>query len=90
MDDIITEQIDFLKTDIEGAEMSALRGGKNLIVNSRPILAISIYHSLDDIVDIPCYLNALLKNYKFFVRHHSFTLGETVLYGIPVEKLEVN
>ena len=87
MDDIITDKIDFLKTDIEGAEMSALRGGKNLIVNSRPILAISNYHSLDDIVDIPCYLSELLTNYKFFVKHHSFTIGETVLYGIPREKI---
>ena len=87
MDDIITDKIDFLKTDIEGAEMSALRGGKNLIVNSRPILAISIYHSLDDVVDIPCYLNDLLANYKFFVKHHSFTIGETVLYGIPCERI---
>ena len=87
LDDIITDKIDFLKTDIEGAEMPALRGAKNLLVNSRPILAISIYHSLDDVVDIPCYLNDLLANYKFFVKHHSFNIDETVLYGIPCERI---
>ena len=87
LDDIITDKIDFFKTDIEGAEMPALRGAKNLLVNSRPILAISIYHSLDDVVDIPCYLNDLLANYKFFVKHHSFNIDETVLYGIPCERI---
>lgn len=87
-DNLINEKIDFFKTDIEGAEMVALHGAKNLLLSSRPILAISVYHSLDDMVDIPIYLNDLLKNYRFFLRHHSFVIGETVLYGIPCEKWE--
>lgn len=85
----VNRKIDFLKMDIEGAELPALKGGEHLLLESRPILAISIYHTLDDLVDIPLYLMTLLEQYIFFIRHHSFSIGETVLYGIPEERLEM-
>lgn len=83
------EKVDFIKMDIEGAEMNALRGG-GIIKRDRPILAISIYHSLDDLFGIPLYLDNMLKDYIFFIRHHSLTLFETVLYAIPSEKYSIN
>ena len=83
----VNRKIDFLKMDIEGAELPALKGGEHLLLESRPILAISIYHTLDDLVDIPLYLMTLLEQYTFFIRHHSFSVGETVLYGIPKERI---
>lgn len=86
LDNIINEKIDLLKMDIEGAELPALKGAETLMLTSRPILAISVYHSLDDFVDIPLYLQALLADYSFFLKHHSSGIGETVLYGIPKER----
>lgn len=83
------EKIDFIKMDIEGAEMNALKGGGEIIKRDRPILAISIYHSLDDLVNIPLYLNNILNNYMFFIRHHSLAFCETVLYAIPSEKYNI-
>ena len=62
-----------------------LRGAKDLLRTSRPILAISIYHSLDDVIDIPIFLYEELADYTFFLRHHSYYVGETVFYGIPNE-----
>ena len=79
-------RIGFVKMDIEGAEQHALKGGMNIIKRDRPILAISIYHGLDDIVEIPELLMRELESYNFFVRHHSYTYSETILYGIPMEK----
>lgn len=79
--------VDFIKMDIEGAELPALRGGGGCIKRDRPILAISLYHSPHDVVDIPEYLLNELENYKFIVRHHSFIGSETVLYAIPTEKI---
>lgn len=79
------EKIDFIKMDIEGAEMKALKGGEQMLINHRPVLAISIYHQLDDFVEIPLYLNEILRDYTFLIRHHSAMLSETVLYGIPNE-----
>ncbi len=79
-------KIDFIKMDIEGAEQKALSGGMKVIQRDRPILAISIYHTLEDIIDIPTFLSENLDKYSFFVRHHSYTYSETILYGIPREK----
>lgn len=75
--------IDFVKMDIEGAELHALEGGISSIRRSRPILAISLYHSPHDVVDIPDFLMNTLKDYIFLIRHHSFIGSETVLYAIP-------
>lgn len=87
IDGQIGEPIDLLKMDIEGAELPALHGAEKILHQSRPMLAISLYHSLDDIVDIPLYLMELLGNYTFFLKQHSITLGETLLYGIPNERI---
>lgn len=76
---------DFIKMDIEGAEMPALEGGIKTIQECRPQLAISIYHSNEDFVNIPLYLNKNLKNYHFKLGHYSPWRSETVLYAIPEE-----
>ena len=84
------QRIDFIKMDIEGAELHALQGGIMTIQRDRPILAISLYHSPHDVVDIPFYLMDMLDDYIFMVRHHSFIGSETVLYAIPEEKMMHN
>lgn len=76
---------DFIKMDIEGAEPSALKGGIKTIQKYRPQLAISIYHSDSDFIDIPLYLYENLENYTFHIEHYSPRYSETVLYAIPNE-----
>ena len=76
---------DFIKMDIEGADMPALEGGIKTIPEGRPQLALSIYHSNEDFVNIPLYLNKNLKNYHFKLGHYSPWRSETVLYAIPEE-----
>lgn len=76
--------VDYIKMDIEGAELNALKGGMEIIKRDRPILAISIYHSLEDFYEIPNYLMENLENYNYYVRHHSMIFSETVLYAIPI------
>ncbi len=75
----------FIKMDIEGAERRALAGGMKTIKRDRPILAVSIYHGLEDMVGIPKILMNELERYSFVVRHHSYTYSETVLYCVPKE-----
>lgn len=80
---------DFIKMDIEGAELNAIRGGIGLIKRYRPIMAISLYHSIDDVVEIPLYLLGRgLDDYYYVIRHHSFIDSETLLYCIPCERLK--
>ncbi len=86
--DYIAKKIDFIKLDIEGAETQALHGAENTFKQERPQLAVSIYHSMDDFVSIPVYLNEILQNYTFRIGHYSYDLNETILYAIPDELLE--
>jgi FkbM family methyltransferase len=73
-----------IKMDIEGSEFQALLGAEATIRNSRPNLAISIYHRSSDIVQIPLWLKAVLgNNVGFYLRRHSRTVADTVLYVFP-------
>lgn len=78
----IPEKITFIKMDIEGAELEALKGAQNRIKKDKPKLAICIYHKPEDIIDIPFYIKKLVPDYKLFMRHYSETDFETVLYAV--------
>lgn len=74
----------FIKMDIEGYELAALKGAREVILNNYPKLAISIYHSTRDFLEIPIYILNRFPGYKIYMRHHSSgTLWETVCYAIP-------
>lgn len=73
----------FIKMDIEGAEWNALHGAEKIIRNNKPKLAICIYHSDEDMVRIPMWIYKMDLGYKFYIRQHSDTRHETVLYATP-------
>jgi FkbM family methyltransferase len=81
LDDFIGEKVTFIKMDIEGAEMSALKGAENIIKHCRPKLAICVYHKSNDIVEIPLYVKSLVPEYNILMRHHSAVNNETVMYA---------
>ena len=72
----------FIKMDIEGAELSALKGAQNTIKTYRPKLAISLYHKKQDIIEIPLWISQTMPEYKFFLRHYSNKQWDFVLYCI--------
>jgi len=41
------DRVDFVKMDIEGAEIEALKGMKGVLRNSRPHLAVASYHVVE-------------------------------------------
>lgn len=73
----------WIKMDIEGAEMQALAGARDTILRNHPKLTICIYHSDEDMLQIPEYIHNLVPEYKLYIRHHTLTRNETVLYAIP-------
>lgn len=85
LDEDITEPVDLIKMDIEGAELAAIRGAERHIREDRPVLAISVYHLPTDLRIIPSMLLELCPNYKFYLRHHMTDTNETILYGFPCE-----
>jgi FkbM family methyltransferase len=82
IDDIVKEKVTFIKMDIEGAELNALKGAKNIISKYKPTLAICVYHKNEDFIEISKYIRSLVPNYKLFIRHHNISGTETVLYAI--------
>jgi FkbM family methyltransferase len=75
-------KVTFIKMDIEGSELKALYGGEEIIKKQKPKLAISVYHKLEHIWEIPLYLKLIVPEYKIFLRHHSPLEYETVCYAI--------
>ncbi len=76
------DRITFIKMDVEGAELESLKGAKETIQRCKPKLAICIYHKLEDMTEIPLYIKSLVPEYKLYVRHHSNSSAETVLYAV--------
>jgi FkbM family methyltransferase len=84
IDGLDLQNVTFIKMDIEGAELNALKGAEKTILRDKPKLAICIYHSDDDMVRIAEYIHDLLPEYKLYVRQYlKYSTGETVLYALP-------
>jgi FkbM family methyltransferase len=87
IDDLVNErnitQIDFIKMDIEGAEMNALRGAIQAIQTFRPILAIAIYHQIEDFTAVVNFIAQLNLDYTFYLGHYTIYAQETILYAVP-------
>lgn len=64
----------FVKMDIEGNELDALMGGSSFIRNTKPNLAICLYHKQRDIIDIPRYLRSVRQDYQFHLVGGSHTI----------------
>ncbi len=77
------EAVSYIKMDIEGAELEALRGAKNVIINNRPKLAICVYHRPDDLITIPQYINSLVGDYDYYLRQHQYVSWDMVMYAVP-------
>lgn len=82
LDDAL-EHVDFIKMDIEGYELQALKGARKLIQKCKPKLAICLYHKPEDIYEIPKYIKELEPNYKLWiVCNEGFLWSGIKMFGI--------
>ncbi len=83
LDEYFTEKEEkptFIKADIEGEELEMLKGAVKIITNGKPLLAICLYHKIDDFYEIPILLKQFHSEYKMSIRHHMPNTYESVLY----------
>lgn len=81
----IEEKITLLKADIEGAEWDALLGAREHIKNDKPKLAISIYHSNQDLIRIFELIEEIQPGYHFYLRYNGqpYFPSDYILIGLP-------
>lgn len=74
--------VTFIKMDIEGSELRALKGARETIRKNKPKLAICVYHKAEDLFEIPEEILKIDSSYKLYLRHYCFYEDETVLYAV--------
>lgn len=79
------EKIDFLKFDVEGSELNALKGATKTIRKYRPKIAISVYHLHQDLWLLTSYILKLCSWYKVYLKHNAVHDGEIVLFAVPIK-----
>jgi FkbM family methyltransferase len=58
----------YIKMDIEGAELEALKGSTEIIKTYSPKLGVCVYHKFGDIWEIPNFILETFNNYKIYLR----------------------
>ena len=81
LDEEVDCNIGMIKMDIEGAEFDALHGAEKIISRDKPFLAISVYHRKGDMLSIMEYIDSIVPEYNFWLRHYTATDNDTVLYA---------
>lgn len=76
------DKVTFIKLDIEGAELKALQGAADIIRRDRPRMAVCIYHKPADVIDLADYILSLVPDYRFYIRHYTSTIYETIIYAV--------
>jgi FkbM family methyltransferase len=79
-----SDRYDYVKFDVEGAEVAALNGAKTLLRGARCI-AVAAYHVAADIVDIPNHVEHILKTdaedgWKCAFGHYSECFEDSIFY----------
>jgi len=72
----------FIKLDVEGAELEALKGAAGTIRRNRPKLAVCVYHKPGDLFEIPLLISSLVPEYRLYLRQHQPVSCELVLYAV--------
>ena len=90
IDEFSTEEFSptFIKLDIEGYELPALRGAIRTIREKAPVLAVSAYHKQDDLWELPLEIHAMQPAYEFRLAPHVADGWDLVLYSSTRERFK--
>lgn len=80
------KKVTFIKMDVETFELKALQGTKGVITEQKPRLAISAYHYLSDLWEVPRAIKDMVPEYQIYLRHHAPTVWDTDCYAFVEER----
>lgn len=75
------KKVTLIKMDVETFEIKALKGARKTITEQKPKLAISAYHYLSDLWEVPRTIRAMVPEYKLYLRHHAPAVWDTDCYA---------
>lgn len=80
------EKVFAIFMDIEGSELPALKGAREVILRDRPVLAVRVYHRRDDLLLIPQFIASLPcdEKYRYYLRVNNTGIGtyDVTFYAI--------
>ena len=77
------QRVSYIKIDVEGAELQALKGGTDTLKRDKPKLNIALYHRSEDIFTLPLLIHDINPNYRLYLRQHPhIPAWDLNLYGI--------
>ena len=77
----------YIKMDIEGEELNAIKEKKKIITQAKPKMLISAYHRTEDLLSIPEAVLKYRDDYKIYIRHFSSVPAwDTNYYFIEKER----
>lgn len=86
LDELLADEpVTTIKVDVEGYERPVLEGARATIGRCRPKLALSAYHRVEDLWEIVLWVQRRYPGYRYYLRHHTPEVYDTVLYGVPGE-----
>ncbi len=81
------ERVDYIKLDVEGAELEAIMGAEETLTKYRPIVSVSLYHRTGDIINLPMLLEKKLGKCKMYLRRpECIPMWDLNLYVFPIEE----
>lgn len=88
--DILSEEIappTFIKIDIEGFEPQCLAGGKRLISEVHPVMAVCVYHEQAHLWSLLLQLHGYYDGYRYTLCPHVADGWDLVLYAVPADRV---
>jgi FkbM family methyltransferase len=80
--DNMLDELGHLRLEIEGAELAALHGARQLILKHRPTMTVSAYHKASDFLELPRFIQETGLDYQLFLRHQSLEPGVLCIYAV--------
>ncbi|MGF6296517.1 FkbM family methyltransferase [Paraburkholderia youngii] len=80
--DNLLDELTHLRLEIEGAELPALHGARQLILKNRPTMTVSAYHLATDFPDLLKFMEETGLDYQLSLRHQSLEPGVLCIYAV--------
>lgn len=89
IDDLVTQlaPASFIKIDIEGFEPQCLAGGRKLIAEHHPVIAVCVYHEQNHLWRILLQLHEYYPHYRYELCPHLAEGWDLVLYAVPADRV---